>query len=211
MPTKDPREKPSLQTQILTIRIELNEVDPSPWRTIWVPETFNLLQLHKLIQAAMGWEDYHLHEYLIGGARVGIIDPYDLMEEPITDERKVSLYSLIRDGIFEFRYLYDFGDGWEHTVRIQDIRPINRINYWAQCIDGKNACPPEDVGGQTGYEHYIEAIQDPNHEEHEDMWLWQGCTFHPLSFDSRSANARIASLKLGKALYELVVKENSLL
>jgi hypothetical protein len=36
-------------------------------------------------------------------------------------------------------------------------------------IKGKNACPPEDCGGIWGYGDFIEAIQDPQHDEHESM------------------------------------------
>ena len=61
---------------------------------------------------------------------------------------------------------------------------------FAVCLDGQNACPPEDVGGTHGYADFLEAIADPDHEERESYLEWVGGSFDPAEFDLAVANAR---------------------
>lgn len=79
-------------------------------------------------------------------------------------------------------YVYDFGDSWEHEIRLEKILPREKRKYPA-CIAGKRACPPEDCGGIWGYEEFLEIIKDPEHEEYEDMLDWVGGEFDPEHFD----------------------------
>ena len=46
-------------------------------------------------------------------------------------------------------------------------------------LKASGACPPEDVGGASGYEDFLEALADPDHEQHDDMVRWSGGTFDP--------------------------------
>ena len=78
-----------------------------------------------------------------------------------------------------FIYLYDFGDGREHRVTVEKILPPAPGLKLPQCSDGANACPPEDVGGPPGYNEFLQAINDPSHEEHESMLDWCGGSFDP--------------------------------
>jgi hypothetical protein len=54
------------------------------------------------------------------------------------------------------------------------------------CVDGENACPPEDIGGPWGYAEFLEAIADPAHDRHEDFMDWSG-PFDPSAFDAQKA------------------------
>jgi hypothetical protein len=95
-----------------------------------------------------------------------------------------------------FTYLYDFGDGWEHRVSVEKILPADAALKLPQCLDGANACPPEDVGGPPGYEDFLAAIHDPTHEEHAAMLEWCGGAFDPTAFDPTAVNESLRRFKL---------------
>lgn len=56
--------------KVLQLRISLNEIKPEIWRRFLVEDSVTFKQLHKIIQAVMGWEDYHLYEFLIGDEKI---------------------------------------------------------------------------------------------------------------------------------------------
>ena len=66
---------------------------------------------------------------------------------------------------------------------------------FAVCLDGKNACPPEDCGGVYGYAHLLQVLTDPSHEEHEDFMTWIGGAFDPTVFDLAVTNAELQRLR----------------
>lgn len=70
---------------------------------------------------------------------------------------------------------------------------------FAVCLDGANACPPEDVGGSRGYEHLLAVLADPSHEEHEHLSGWVGGPFDPTAFDLALVNARLQAARRGVA------------
>lgn len=177
------------------LRVELKHVKPHVWRRVIVPETVTLAKLHTILQAAMGWSDSHLHEYEIAGRRYGIPDPDWPTSEPVLHERRVKLKALVEGRIRRFVYHYDFGDDWEHEVTLEDILAPKAGQPRVRCTAGENACPPEDVGGDPGYESFLEAIRDPAHEEHEQMIEWIGYPFDPAAFDINTVNQRLARIK----------------
>lgn len=175
----------------LVLRLELNEIKPPIWRRIAVPASITLDLLHDVIQVAMGWEDYHLHQFDIVGRRY-TEDP----EEPDhgEDENGVVLGDRIHQVGSRFAYLYDFGDGWRHTVRVERVEriPENHAVDIA-CLAGRRRCPPEDVGGPSGYATYLEALAHPHHEEHKSMLRWRG-PFDADAFNLDEVNLRLAWL-----------------
>ena len=86
-----------------------------------------------------------------------------------------ALVDVLEDaGVRSLKYLYDFGDGWEHTVRVERVTdPIPGITY-PRLIEAVGRCPPEDVGGPPGYEEFLAAIADPTHEQHAENLQWVG-------------------------------------
>jgi hypothetical protein len=182
-----------LQAQM---RIELREVKPVVWRRILVPENVTLAKLHVILQAAMGWTYGHLHEYTVGRQRYGMPDDEWPDDEPVIDERRVRLKSLIEDRVRRLRYLYDFGDNWEHDIRLEDL-VLPRIGApLLFCTAGENACPPQDVGGPPGYEEFLAALANPSHPEHESMTRWIGRPFDAAAFDLAEANERLGEIKV---------------
>jgi Plasmid pRiA4b ORF-3-like protein len=177
------------------LKVELRGVKPLVWRRILVPETVTLAKLHAILLRTMGWDGGHLHEYEIAHQRYGVPDPEWPQSEPILDERRVRLKPLLETGLRRFTYTYDFGDGWEHVIKVEEIVPPKPAVPPIVCIAGANACPPEDVGGEPGYENFLTALADPSHEEHADMKRWIGRPFNPTAFDLAEVNERLAGIK----------------
>jgi pRiA4b ORF-3-like protein len=158
--------------RVFQFRLSLAEVRPTVWRRIQVPADYTLARLHGVIQAVMDWQDYHLHEFTVGGRLYG--DP-DLDEENrVLDERTVHLRDLGLASGAHFEYAYDFGDNWQHVLEFEDeVSPAAGAVY-PVCVGGECSAPPEDVGGVSGYQQLLEALADPSHEEHEAMQEWLG-------------------------------------
>lgn len=184
--------------KIYQLLIALDEIQPTVWRRIWVADTLTLAKLDRVIQAVMGWTNSHLHEFEIEGQRYGMLLPEEdgLDDNPPLDERRARIGKVLGDDVNEFTYVYDFGDHWQHSVKVEMRMQPNDINVWPTCLDGKNACPPEDVGGTYGYTEFLEAIGDPTHEEHLAMWRWAGGPFDPHGFDVNAANIALRNLRL---------------
>lgn len=194
-----PRKKHRSSTSapcLYTLRIELqpDEIHPLIWRRLEVDGRISLGKLHHFIQAAFGWTDAHLHHFMINGQEFGIPRPEDLLQDPdVRDERKAFLNRLVDAGQ-SFVYCYDFGDDWRHLVIVEavDEEPNSDRHGGAWVTDGARACPPEDVGGTPGYEHFLETLQSaPDSEEAQHLRNWAGGPFDPELFDRRAANAAI--------------------
>ncbi len=58
--------RPSDKT-VIELRVTLLDLEPTIWRRLQVPGDVRLSRLHAILQAAMGWEDRHLHNFEIAG------------------------------------------------------------------------------------------------------------------------------------------------
>ena len=176
------------------LRIELKHVEPLVWRRVLVPDNVTLAKLHPMLMWAMGWHGGHLHEYEIARLRYGTPPDDDWPSSvPVLDERRFRLNRFVETGLRRFRYIYDFGDRWEHAVQVEDVHPRNVRAV--VCLAGENACPPEDVGGPPGYFEFLAAINDPTHQENTNMLRWIGGSFDPAAFDLAEVNDRLAAIK----------------
>jgi hypothetical protein len=180
-------------SQIYQIKVTLEDSHPPIWRRILVPDSITLAKLHSILQVAMGWTDSHLHQFIAGDAYFGVPDPDYGFE--MHDERRVKLAQIVPGEGSKFRYEYDFGDGWLHTLLVEKILPPQPGQPVPVCVKGKGACPPEDVGGMWGYYGFLEAIQNPDHPEHEDYLEWVGGEFDPEAFDLDETNELLHDLQ----------------
>ena len=192
---KSPLRAVKAAAPIYQLRIELLDVEPAIWREILVPASIKLPKLHVTLLWAMGWAGGHLHEFIIGHDHFGIPDPDYDMPPLIRSEDRITL-SVALGARKAFTYLYDYGDGWEHRVTVETILPPDARLQSPQCLNGANACPPEDVGGPPGYIEFLETINDPAHEEHESMLEWCGGSFDPAAFRIHDINERLRQIKL---------------
>lgn len=88
--------------------------------------------------------------------------------------KDAKLSVLVERGVSEFLYIYDMGDSWDHLITIEAIEPATTDSVYPRLIGGARREPPEDVGGFPGYENFLEAIADPDHEEHDEPVEWYG-------------------------------------
>ena len=172
---------------IYQLKITLNRIKPPIWRRVLAPASSSLADLHDFIQAVMPWEDAHLYLFKKGRKTYSEPDP-DSSDMADADSAEVLLSELLTAPKQKLTYLYDFGDGWEHTILLEEIQPFDLEVIYPQCIAGKRACPPDDCGGPGGYATMLEALKDPKHPEHELYLDWIGDEFDPDAFDVEEAN-----------------------
>lgn len=161
--------------QIYQFNITLIDTQPDIWRTIQVPDNYSFWDLHVAIQDAMGWLDYHLHEFNVmkGNELIRIGMP----DEEFGDTKNLLGWEVNIKTYFEkvgsiARYSYDFGDGWEHQIKLEAIMPADiSINY-PNCIAGERACPPEDCGGVVGFEELLETLLHGKATEKKELNQW---------------------------------------
>ena len=180
---------------IARLKVTLDYVEPLVMRRIEVPVDIRLDRLHLALQAAMGWETYHLWEFHVRSVRFGPPgQDFGLGEGPLNAE-KATLQAVIEAaGAKTLKYLYDFGDGWEHTIKVERISEVASDAAYPVLIEAKGACPPEDVGGPPGYKEYLEAMADPDHERHDELVQWRGPDFDPDDPHTARINAALVAL-----------------
>lgn len=171
---------------VVRIRIELEGTDPLVWRELDVPLSTTLAAMHDIIQVVMGWWDYHLYEFEIADKIYGVPSPDDeLYERKVYQARALRLGTVLERGVREFLYVYDFGDNWQHRITVGEVRQGDAGVEYPRFIAGARRAPPEDVGGISGFEEFLEAVSDPEHEDHERMLEWYGKRFDPEDIDER--------------------------
>ncbi|MDH2406962.1 plasmid pRiA4b ORF-3 family protein [Bradyrhizobium sp. SSUT18] len=151
----------SLNTTALRIKVTLKDVKSEVMRRLVVPVSLRLDRLHLTLQAALGWTNSHLFEFLAGEGRWGIPDPHgDFGPQPI-DARKARLCDIVHEtGAKTIHYLYDFGDSWDHVIKLEKWFD-NTTDGLPLLLESAGRCPPEDVGGAPGYAEYLDAIRAP--------------------------------------------------
>ncbi len=186
----DKKEEKQNNAKVFSIRISLKGISPTIWRRVEVPYNFTLHELHMVIQAAMGWENYHLYDFTIGKTHFSV--PSDDWPSEDEDSEKTYINKLVFIGkSATMTYEYDFGDDWIHTVKIDKILPENEDVDYPRCVSGKRACPPEDSGGPYGYLNMLNILEDPKNEEYNDIKEWIGEDFDPEYFNLEEANDRV--------------------
>ena len=157
----------------------------------------SLAELHHVIQAAFGWLDYHLHQYIVDEQYFG--DPNSEFADelpPMTDERDATLRDIV--DAKEIVYEYDFGDSWRHVIQIENLAVMAEPGVkYPVCTGGARSRPPEDCGGTSGYDELLEVLADPKHEEHASMKRWVGKKFAPERFDLPAVNRALQKIRSG--------------
>jgi len=182
---------------VYQLKVSLKEISPAIWRRFQVTDDITLLKLHRILQVLMGWEDYHLHVFEIGGVDYSMPypDEVDLDEMDMISEKRVKLSQLHLAEKSRFLYEYDLGDSWIHEILVEKILPPDPKVKYPVCIAGERSSPPEDCGGVWGYEEFVEAICDPDHPEHEEYLDWVGGNFDSEKFDLEAINRELGRTK----------------
>lgn len=188
------------------VRVDLDECKPPIWRRLRLASDLTLSQVHDILQVAMGWTDSHLHQFLMGPkTRDYSVEPflsaYDLSEGeegvPEAEARLDEVLATVGDKLF---YEYDFGDSWWHTIRLEKVLGWPEDAPEAECLAGRRACPPEDVGGIGGYAEALDVLagraepEEPDGLESLLAWLPDG--FDPDAFSVEETNELLATAPL---------------
>ncbi|MDD5683954.1 MAG: plasmid pRiA4b ORF-3 family protein [Mesotoga sp.] len=172
---------------IYQFKIMLLDITPLIWRRIQVSDIYTFWDLHVAIQDAMGWSDYHLHEFQVVDPKsdelVYIGLPIEDTFKEVHDSRELRISDYLSINNRKASYLYDFGDNWIHDILLEDVLGRDLSVKYPRCIAGERACPPEDVGGTMGYRDLVEAMKNKNRPDREDLIDWLGKEYDPESFD----------------------------
>lgn len=193
------RHHEAMPEQIARIRITLDDTNPAVWRRVELPLTNNLKTLHLAIQAAMLFENYHLFQFDVGDTRYGIPFDDEWSDTPTRDAGNIRLGKLVERGVTDFTYTYDFGDNWRHTVAIEAIMPSDPDKEYPCFVDGDRRAPPEDVGGTSGFEDFVEAMTEADHPEREAALGWYGSLFDPTNISQEEIGIRMGKLAKRRA------------
>ena len=177
-----------------TIKITLDGSRPPIWRRLQVPSAITLSALHDVLQAAFGWEDYHMWVFETPLGRYGLPD----RDLEISNAATKRLDQIAPRQTDRLGYTYDFGDDWQHALLVEAVTSPEPGIAYPRCLAGRRACPPEDCGGIWGYDYLLEILTDPDHEEHQERLEWLGLDsadqFDPAAFDPAQANTALAGL-----------------
>jgi len=183
-----------LTQRLYQFKITLRGVVPPIWRRIQV-KNCTLDKLHENIQTAMGWTNSHLHHFTIDGKLFG--DPQLMQEDFDEMNYQDSTTTKIKDVLprggkrFSFEYEYDFGDSWSHDVLFEGCPRAEPGCRYPLCVEGARACPPEDIGGTSGYQDFLASLRDEDSDDHEDSLRWIGGRFRPEEFDPAKVTRRM--------------------
>ncbi len=173
-------------------RVTLKRIDPPVWRRIVVPASYSFWDLHVGIQDSMGWLDCHLHAFRVRNPNTGEADEIGIPDDEALDDEvqvlpgwDIPLVAYFQEPGDRAEYEYDFGDGWEHDVLLEQVTSRVPGGKYPVCIEGARKCPPEDCGGTHGYEEMLKVLRDPSHEEYESTLQWVGGRYDPDAFDPK--------------------------
>lgn len=180
---------------IALVTITLLDIEPPVRRVVEVPLGMTLADLHLTIQAAMGWENYHLYEFRDGRAIYGMPSPgWDDPDHRTSPAAKAVLADLLTGAKKTLGYVYDMGDDWQHRLELARLGPAEEGAAYPRLIEAQGRCPPEDVGGWPGFDNFLEAIGDPGHPEHAELREWYGGPFDPGDADEPTIRKRLGKI-----------------
>jgi len=180
-------ERAQTRVEVYAIKVTLLGTRPPVWRRILVPRDITLRNLHRTLQTVMGWTDSHLHQFVF--QRQSLSDPRSRVGRKVADENRTKLGELIGTAGAKLLYEYDFGDGWQHELLLEEVL-LGDESFQQICVAGKRCCPPEDCGGPQGFAELLKALQNANDPSHEEVCAWLG-DFVPESFSADETNRRL--------------------
>lgn len=179
---------PIFHSEAFILHAKLNLENHQVWRRMIVPKHITFPDLHETLQTAFEWKDYHLHDFDIFSS-----GPISLEKKIRKDNRKPIVKLVCDEEAFSYQngipmkletgeklqdylpaeiiYNYDFGDGWEHQILLEKVIDNYEFNY-PTLLAGEGNAPPEDVGGELGYEAFLAIIANPNHPDYEYISSW---------------------------------------
>ncbi|WP_117170298.1 plasmid pRiA4b ORF-3 family protein [Paraliobacillus sediminis] len=197
---------PIYYSEAIVLKVTLELKNASIWRRIVVPKRMTFPDLHKTLQRIFNWHDYHLHNFAIFAGKpfdpdrmkskenripvANIVCDEEFLEHDSDIPEKIETGERISDYLpAEITYIYDFGDDWRHNIVVEDFINDYDLSH-PTCLAGEGDAPPEDVGGEHGYEMFLEIIEDPTHPDHQHMESWGESQGYE-KFDIEMTNRRL--------------------
>ena len=180
-----------IPVEVYVVKVTLLGTSPPVWRRILVPRDITLQHLHRTLQTVMGWTNSHLHQFVL--QRQTFSDPRSRVVTKVANENRTRLGELIWTAGASLLYEYDFGDGWQHELLLEEVLTGDE-SFQQICVAGKQCCPPEDCGGSQGFAELLNALRDANHPGHEEVCEWLG-DYVPESFSADDINRRLRRRK----------------
>ncbi|WP_432363923.1 plasmid pRiA4b ORF-3 family protein [Sporosarcina sp. UB5] len=198
------------------MKVSMQLEDHSIWRRLIVPLDMSFSAMHEVLQIAFNWQDYHLHEFYLYdesktdesendysdtytsfGYRpvLNVVMNEEAMAYDYDIEMKLEKGLLLSNFIpphTYMKYIYDFGDSWRHEIVIEEIVTKEGLRS-PVCLEGEGTAPPEDCGGETGFNEFLEIINDPSHPEYESMQSWARMQLYR-EFNMELVNRRLRKL-----------------
>jgi len=175
-------------TNILELDITIKGSKPKIWRRVQVPAGITFYELHYVVQFAMGWQNDHLHQFIVGKGEEYIRPPHETDFEELTDSRVTKISEHLAAPNNNIVYEYDFGDSWEHDLVVKKVFEADPNQYYPVLVGGERACPPEDCGGIWGYADLQETLKKPGTKAYKEMVEWLGDVFDPEAFEVKKMN-----------------------
>ncbi len=184
--------------EFLQVKISLDKSDPLIWRRVLLHRDTSFFELHHIIQIAMGWQNYHMFEFGLEGYRIGMIYEDEKFEgygtDSLLDCRITKLSDVISETNEVVKYVYDFGDYWEHSLVMEGTQDADKSLLYPLCIAGEMACPPEDCGGLYGFYQNLNILKDKKHPEYKDTKTWMPRGYDPQKFNLEKVNQQLGKL-----------------
>lgn len=166
----DLRRKRRRDVVVYRVRVDIDDATPPIWRRLDLRSNLTLDLLHQVLQVAFDWTDSHLHRFSLGGGAFDrdsqlFLCPYDVDDSEGDDDGVAAAATRLDETLTEpgdlLHYLYDYGDNWELTLRLEEVRPVETDCPAAVVVDGERAAPPEDCGHLVDAEQLAEVLPDP--------------------------------------------------
>jgi hypothetical protein len=140
----------------------------------------------------MGWYDYHLYQYKIG-EKIHAPPSEEDVDHGRKESVRIEVSTVLGKGVENFLYEYDFGDGWEVEIQLEEMLPPSKQKWDAVCVDGARHGPPEDCGGPHGYQEMVAALKKGSGQRYKEIIEWTGKDFDPERFDTAKMNLVLAA------------------
>lgn len=184
-----------MQEPVARLLIELEEIKPRIWRRVDVPLSCTLVVLHDIMQVIMRWQDRHLFEFRVGEKVYGVPSDQDAAwGRKVLQAKTLRLGQLIDRDVRTFTYVYDFGDNWQHRITVESVFEGQPDVDYPVLVDGARRAPPEDVGGESGFHEFLDAMLDSDHPEHRQMLRWYNGPFDPEDIGRKEIEVWLATI-----------------
>ena len=185
--------------EIIQLKVSLLQSKPNIWRQILVHKDTSFFELHHIIQISMGWANYHMFEFGIEGYRIGEVIEDEINDGYGSDRLLNSIDVTLKDIISKekeiINYQYDFGDNWQHQIKVEKFLSIDTSLKYPSCVNGEMNCPPEDCGGISSFYYHLEVLKDKKNPDYKEISEWFDKKYDPEKFDKLKVNKQLEKLE----------------